>query len=90
MNLGKFIKIDYILKDIIGTRVDNRIFMEGTRWAEPIENDFKRKILKFRNKNDIPNEWAKDLSMKIKSRFSKKSIIDIYNGIFDKFIGKLE
>ena len=39
-----FIKIDYVLKDIIVTRIDNRIFKEGTRWAEPLESDFKRKI----------------------------------------------
>ena len=46
LNLGKFIPIRYNLKEICETRVDNRIFLQGFKWADPIESDFKIKIKK--------------------------------------------
>jgi glycosyltransferase involved in cell wall biosynthesis len=43
----KFIGIDYSLVNLHPSRVDNKIFVQGSRWAEPNENDFKKKILKY-------------------------------------------
>ena len=79
MSLGKFIPIKYKLVEISPTRVDNRIFLEGFKWANPDEADFKNKIVKFRNKYKLPEQWAKELSKKIKSNFSSKKIMSIYD-----------
>jgi len=86
MNLGKFIKIDYSLDEIHPTRVDNNIFMQGSRWANPSEKDFKEKIRKFRKKNDLPEEWAQNLSQVLVEKFSFKAICNRYDQILEGII----
>jgi glycosyltransferase involved in cell wall biosynthesis len=81
MSLGKFIPISYKLIDIHPSRIDNRIFIEGLRWAEPNENDFKNKVKKFRKKHQIPQQWAKDLQEIILETHSQSAINEHYNRI---------
>ena len=85
LNEGKFIPIDYTMKEISNTRVDNRIFLEGFKWADPDEIDFKRKIRKFREKSTIPKEWANDMSKNIISKYSMTAIIKKYNKFLEIF-----
>ena len=87
LNLGKFIPVNYSLVEIPTTRIDNRIFLEGMKWANPIESDFKNKIVKLRNKYNIPKQWALSLSSHIKDKFCAKSIISQYD---DMMKGVLE
>jgi glycosyltransferase involved in cell wall biosynthesis len=87
MNRGRFIKIDFDLVEIDSSRVDNRIFMAGSKWAEPIEKDFKEKILKFRNKNEIPKKWANDLKGVVREEFSHASICEKYDEVLRRTIG---
>jgi hypothetical protein len=86
LSLGRFIPIQYRLQEIPLSRVDNRIFLEGMRWADPLENDFKKKILKLKNKYDIPQQWASDLSFKIKTSFCSASIMKIYDKTFQEYL----
>ena len=86
LNLGKFLPIQYRLQEIPPSRIDNRIFLEGMRWADPLEADFKKKILKLRNKYDIPKQWASDLSLKIKNNFCSASIMKIYDETFQEYL----
>ena len=86
MNRGNFIKIDYEMKDIPKSRVDNRIFLEGFRWADPIESDFKIKIKKFRNKYILPQQWAKDLSSSIRDNYSQENIMLLYNNALETLV----
>ena len=81
MGLGKFIPINYRLIDIHKSRVDGRIFLEGQRWAEPNENDFKNKVKKFRKKSEIPTQWAKDLSEIVLETYSQESINKLYDEV---------
>ena len=37
----KFLPVDFNLKEISKSRVDNRIFLDGFKWAEPDEKSFK-------------------------------------------------
>jgi len=83
---GKFIPIDYKLIDVHKSKIDNRIFTDGLRWADPIEQDFKRKIKKFREKPDIPIQWAKNLREKIKLSNSQDSINNEYDKVFSREI----
>jgi len=76
---GKFIQISYALKQVHQTRVDKKIFMPHAKWAEASEDDFKKKVLKFRNGHAVPKEWALELSSVIKEKYSSKTIESHYD-----------
>ena len=76
LSMGRFISIDYDLIDVPKSKIDGRIFVDGIKWADPHEEDFKKKILKFKQKPDIPTEWASDLSEKIRDKYSSFRIAD--------------
>lgn len=78
---GKFIDINYTLSEIHPTRVDNKIFMKGSKWAQVSEEDFKRKVLKFKNASISPREWAKNLQPKILSNYSIETVKSLYNEV---------
>jgi len=82
MKGGKFIKVDFNLKDIHSTRIDKNIFMPGAQWGEASEDDFKRKICKFRKSHTIPREWANELKVKILQNLSFNSVSKLYDDFF--------
>ncbi len=82
LNKGKFISLEYDLKPIANARIDNRIFMQGSKWAEVREKDFKKKLRKFYESSSTPKEWAEALSEKIKNSFSQKAVNENYNKCF--------
>jgi glycosyltransferase involved in cell wall biosynthesis len=83
MKMGKFVPVDYTLIDIPATRVDGKIFIAGTKWAQPLELDFKKKVEKFRNNSIIPKQWASELSQKCQNKFSRSSILSEYIALTD-------
>ncbi len=83
---GKFIDIDYKLEKIHTSRVDNKIFMTESKWANPLEEDFKKKVVKFRNSNEIPMKWAKDLKEKISQKYSFDEISKSYDEVLGKIV----
>ena len=76
---GKFLDVKYRLVDIHESRVDNQIFLSGAKWAEPIEEDVKKRLIKFRNAADIPKKWALDLREKLLVSHSQENINKIYD-----------
>lgn len=88
LNLGKFIPINYKLVTIPERKVDGRIFIENTKWADPIEEDFKKKVTKLKGKYSIPKSWARDLSKKVRKEFSSKAIIPKYDNMLDIILEK--
>ena len=79
MNNGKFIQLDYKLANIHDSRIDNNIFISGTKWAEVDEKDFKKKVRKFYQASALPKEWAVKLSKTLKEKYSQKSINEHYS-----------
>lgn len=79
LNQGKFINVFYQLGEIHQARVDNKIFMKNSRWANPSEVDFKQKALKFRNSSSIPKQWAVELQQKIKNQYNFANICKMYD-----------
>ena len=81
---GKFINVFYQLAEIHPSRVDNKIFMSGTRWANPSEEDFKKKIVKFRSNHDIPKQWAHDLKEKLHAAYSFERVSEQYDVVLSE------
>ena len=83
---GKFISLAYDLCEIHESKRDNAIFIPGTKWAEVREEDFKKRIIKFRKSNKLPKEWAAELSAKLLKSHSFKAISEIYDSAFEGII----
>lgn len=81
LSLGKYIDLDYSLVEIHQSRVDNKIFLKGTKWAQVNESDFKKKVLKFRNSPGLPKEWAKSLQEKLIPQYSIDAVKKMYNEV---------
>jgi len=78
---GRFIGLDYKLQEVHETKHDGRIFLKGQKWADVSEEDFKRKLTKFRDSSSIPKQWAEDLGEKIRNKFSFEQIKKQYDEI---------
>jgi glycosyltransferase involved in cell wall biosynthesis len=78
---GKYIEVDYKLSEVHPSRVDNKIFVHGSKWAHPHEEDFKRKVTKFRSASSLPKEWAEDLKGKILENYSLKRVAEAYDAV---------
>lgn len=81
MQLGKFINVDYKLVDVHQSRIDKKIFMPGARWAEPSEEDFKKRARKLVDAYETPKGWAKTLSETIKSKYNLREVFNAYDSI---------
>ena len=82
----KFITIDYSLVPVHQTRVDGKIFVQGSKWAEPDENDFKKKVMKFRNSSSAPREWAQEGANIIREKYCFSEIAKKYDEAFGELL----
>jgi len=76
---GKYVSIYHQLRAVPASRIDGQIFVKGARWAYPSEDDFKKRIVKFRHNSSIPTQWAKDLQRTIVDRYSQARINVAYD-----------
>lgn len=83
---GRYIEIDYRLDAVHPTRIDGRIFVSGSKWAHPSEEDFKKRVTKFRFATDIPRQWAKDMAQVILPKYSLENVINTYNDTLKDFV----
>ena len=83
---GKYINISYSLKNIHKSRIDGKIFFPQSQWAEAHEDDFKKKILKFRNSSATPKEWAKELGKIVREKYSLSAIFSRYDETLKEFL----
>ena len=79
LNLGKFVKLESQLKDVHPSKHDGLIFMPGMKWADISEQEFKKKVQKFRESSQVPKEWAIDLGAKVRENFSHSAISRSYD-----------
>jgi glycosyltransferase involved in cell wall biosynthesis len=77
-----FLPVDYEMKEISETKIDNRIFLKNFRWAEPKKESFfecidtlKKDYVKIKNEASIS-------SAKIQESFCKQSIKIRYDKLF--------
>ncbi len=65
--------VDYTLVKIPQQRVDGRIFLDGMIWAEPIENNFKRKVRQFKRKPATETSAAEKYAPVISKKMSQEA-----------------
>lgn len=87
MKLGRFIKLDFELRQVPKERVDKNIFMADARWAEVNEADVKRKLLRFRERPQLPAEWAQELAPRIREKYSYDAIAREYDRVLCDVLG---
>ncbi len=83
---GKFISVYYQLDEIHPSRIDNKIFVKGARWANASEQDFKKRAVKFKENSSIPKEWALDMKKNITQLYNFKSICQAYDKVFSEIL----
>ena len=84
MNHGKYISIDPKLTPIHKSRVDEKIFVQGAKWAEVSESEVKSKLRTFYDKPAIPLQWAKELAPIIKSKYNIDAIKENFNSVMSE------
>lgn len=84
---GKYISVYYRLADVHPSRIDGRIFVKGARWAMPSEDDFKKRVAKFRQSSSTPKEWATELQSVILEKYNLSSIMKMYDEALKEYIG---
>lgn len=78
---GKFVNVYYQLAEVHKSRIDDVIFVKGSRWANPSEEDAKKRFLKFYESSSTPREWATDLQKKIVDTYSFERICNAYDDV---------
>jgi len=74
LNHGKYVSIDPKLTPVHKSRIDGKIFIQGSKWAEVSESEVKQKLRKFYEKPSMPQQWANELSTVIKQKYSIEAI----------------
>mgnify|MGYP002021956933 CR=1 FL=1 len=82
----KFSSFNYDLIDVHPDRIDNDIFVQGSKWAHPQEDDVKKKLLKIKKSYQIPTEWAKNGSKYINANFNQAKIYEKYDDVLSRVL----
>ena len=64
------------MSQIDPTRVDNQIFIQNARWAEPSEKDAKKRLRKLYSSYETPLGWAKELGPRLRESLSHEKICE--------------
>mgnify|MGYP000918198396 CR=1 FL=1 len=82
MKHGRFLKLEHKIAPIHESRVDNHIFVPGAQWAYPIEQDVKKRLVKFVDAPAVPKQWAMELKEKLLKSYDFEAISAQYSKIF--------
>ena len=80
----KFLKVDYDLVKIRDSRVDGRIFVKNAQWANPKKESFQDNLHKLLSNQEAYFKKSQDLRKKVRRKFSKKAIVQIYDKILQE------
>jgi glycosyltransferase involved in cell wall biosynthesis len=79
LNQGRFLSVDYSLVPVHQSRIDGQIFVQGSKWAQPDEADFKKVIRNFKHNPTVGKQWASDLQKKVLEKFSFEAVSKLYD-----------
>lgn len=75
---GKFSRVAYELTNVPQAMCDGRIFVPGSRWAMPKEDDAKKRMRKMYESQAVPRTWASELQPIIRNEFSQAAVSKLY------------
>jgi glycosyltransferase involved in cell wall biosynthesis len=81
-----FYPVDYDMKSVPDEKVDGRIFIKDTRWANPRSESFKEKIKEIYENYDKAKEKSKILKKHVHQNYNKQSIIKKYDNILEELL----
>jgi ADP-heptose:LPS heptosyltransferase/glycosyltransferase involved in cell wall biosynthesis len=74
LNRGKWLPVEYDLREIPDVAVWENVMIKGSRWANAKEDDVKRKMRKIISSYIKPYEWAQELSATVRDEFDTKKV----------------
>ena len=86
MKRQPFLRVDYSLTNIPEKKIDNRIFVKGTKWAEPSKESYFTKLHDVYYNYEYHKNNAMEVSKHIKENFSKNAIVQEYNKLFSEVL----
>ena len=84
----KFLPIQYDLVPVHPSRLDGRVWIEGSKWAAPREASVKERLIKFRKGPTLPAEWAIEGSKKLIVQFSLDKVKEKYDAFMETLIDR--
>ena len=70
-----FLKVDYDLIDIHESKIDNKIFFKGMKWADPKEESFKKCLLEVYNDYGTHKTHAENYSIDLQKKITQRKHI---------------
>jgi len=86
MKHGKYVSIYYQLADVHPSRVDGKIFVKGSRWANASEEDFKKRVTKFKQSPMIPKQWATELAPVLLEKYNLDAVCKQYDAALKEYV----
>ena len=78
----KFLPVSYEMIKIPNKKIDNRIFVNNAKWAEPNEESYFTRLDSLYYNYETHKSNALDYSLYIKDNYSKSEILKSYNNNF--------
>ncbi len=88
MKKVKFLDLDYDEIPVPQIKLDGRCFVEGAKWVEPREGNFKSRLTKLRKGSSKPKEWAMEAAPTLQEEYSLPSIFKEYDSVLGALIDR--
>lgn len=79
--------LNYKMSQIPPNRIDARIFMKDSKWAEVDGDDFKNKIRDVFENYTAYRKKAQRMQQRVRNNFSRESVFEKYDQFFEKYLG---
>lgn len=84
---GDFIPVDFTLAPIHKSRVDGKIFLEGSKWAQVDEASARKKMRKFYQRSSMPTHRAQEVAKRVRRDLSHEAVSKKLQSTFDEILG---
>ena len=81
---GSWVPVNYKMVKIPDEKVDNRIFMEGSMWADVDESHFKSQLTNLYNNRNSLRQNAKKTRTKVIDNFSHTAVSKLYDNFLQE------
>jgi len=82
----RFSAFEYDLVNVHESRIDGDVFINGSKWAHPREEDVKRRLKKIRKSYKVPKEWAISGTQTLTKSLNNTSVYKIYDDILSDIL----